>query len=80
MKVFKMGERVMVEGVIESYDKNGYNIQIKDGELTPIGTFYFSSVSNIRTCPPTCPECGMDMEKTEGTYRCQNCGSLSGNS
>lgn len=83
----KVGTRVMVEGVVSSIDRDGVHIKIHDGELPIIGTFYFSYLNGIRMCPPTCSECGTDMEYcrltslTFGpTFRCTNCGATSGQS
>ncbi len=74
---YNLGDRVTIEGTISALDGEGLHITIRDGELPPVGTFYFSHLAGIRKCPPTCSECGTDMMPYGAIFRCDNCGTPS---
>lgn len=82
MKKLGIGDRVMVEGTIAALDGDGFQIMVRDGELPPVGTFYFSNLAGIREQPPTCAECGSDMSRNtiSGVYYCDNDGGSSSRS
>jgi len=51
----KIGQRVAVEGTIAALDDDGWKITIRDGNLPPIGTFYFSDASSIQLAMQDAP-------------------------
>lgn len=81
------GRIVTVQGKVIAIDEGGPVIRILDGgDMPAIGEFRFSDLSGIRPCPPTCSQCGMDMDPIDKelfevgktSFRCGNCGSVSG--
>lgn len=75
-----VGQRVMVEGTVAAIDGEGWQITLHDGELPPIGTFYFSNAAGIHRTPPSCASCGVDMIERGPVFVCPNCLEGSGRS
>ena len=70
-----VGQVMLVEARVTSIESDGdVRMDILDGHLPPIANHYFSAIEHLRVCPPTCVECGYDIDGTGGVWKCPNCG------